>query len=208
MRLVGSDYSKHNGNNGVQLTDEFCILRAGFGRGNRDVKFLQNVKKCNERGIPWGAYWFSYACDVDMARSEAYTFCTMIKELRAEGIKPEFPLYYDNEYDSNDYFHKINGRHYTKEEYNEMCKRFCECVEHMGYYAGIYVNKDYFKNYLDDENKDRFSLWLADYNCIEDEFKGRHKNVHVVQYTNVPFDRDVSRIDFPSVIKKAGLNGW
>lgn len=206
MIILGSDYSKHNGDNSVVSSDEFAIIRAGYGKNNIDKKFKDNVEKCKKRGIPYGVYWFSYCYNEETADNEAI-YC--VSAIESVDYKPLFPLYYDNEYDSNDYHVKKTGKRYNRSQYNRYCDIFCKRVESLGYFAGIYVNKDYLKNYLDESLQDRYSIWLADYSCgVDMAFKGRKSSVHVVQYTNTPWDKNVCRLDFPNIIRNKHLNGW
>lgn len=64
--MKGIDVSVHNGNidwNKVKADGiEFAILRAGFGRleKQKDEKFEQNYAEAKAAGIPVGAYWYSY----------------------------------------------------------------------------------------------------------------------------------------------------
>ena len=70
-------------------------------RNQDDIKFVQNVKGCEDNGIQYGVYLYSYAVDndkektlEDMARSEAEHVLRMIEEA---GAKPTMPVYYDIE---------------------------------------------------------------------------------------------------------------
>ena len=77
---------------------DFAIIRAGYGKGNVDEYANYNIEQCEKYKIPYGLYWFSYAYNKDMAEREADYL------LRVIGYhKPEYPLYFDFEYDSVDY---------------------------------------------------------------------------------------------------------
>ena len=69
---------------------EFAILRAGFGRleKQKDEKFEQNYENAKAAGIPVGAYWYSYAMDEDEARLEADVFLKVIKGKQFEILFP------------------------------------------------------------------------------------------------------------------------
>lgn len=36
-----------------------------------DDKFERNAKQCHDADMPFGIYWFGYACAVKMAKNEA-----------------------------------------------------------------------------------------------------------------------------------------
>lgn len=199
MNKKGCDLSKWNDSTMIPRQD-FCILRAGYGDGNEDKNFKVHLQECRKYGVPVGVYWFSYATDEVRAYIEAdHCIDVMLKY----NLKPEYPVYFDWEYDSAKRFRKINGRDFTNAELNKMTDIFCRRLEERGYYAGVYMNKDYQKKY---NLGGKYTIWLADYKS--DSFEGRPKEVHMIQYTNEPYDRDICRVDFPSIIKRAGLNGW
>lgn len=104
----GIDVSYHNGDIDWAKVKaagiSFALLRCGYGNDERnqdDIKFVQNVKGCEDNGIQYGVYLYSYAVDndkektlEDMARSEAEHVLRMIEEA---GAKPTMPVYYDIE---------------------------------------------------------------------------------------------------------------
>lgn len=83
--MNGIDVSKHNGVidwNAVKQSGEvdFAILRAGYGKSisQKDAKFEQNYAGAKAKGIPVGAYWYSYAITPAEAEAEARTFLQAI----------------------------------------------------------------------------------------------------------------------------------
>ena len=50
---------------------QFAMIRAGYGEGTVDQEFRRNAIQCNQVGLPFGVYWFSYAYIPEMARQEA-----------------------------------------------------------------------------------------------------------------------------------------
>ena len=160
---------------------DFAIIRAGYGKGNVDEYANYNIEQCEKYKIPYGLYWFSYAYNKDMAEREADYL------LRVIGYhKPEYPLYFDFEYDSVDYAKKN------------------------GFYAGIYTNEDYIKNKYPSEIFDRFDLWYARYNTEpnRDVNLWQKSSTGKISGINVNVDLDVAYIDFPSLMKEKHLNGW
>ena len=77
MKII--DVSEHQGRidfNKVKASGiEGVIIRAGFGKGNIDERFKENIEGAIEAGFDnLGVYWFSYAFTVEMAKREAQ-FC-------------------------------------------------------------------------------------------------------------------------------------
>ena len=205
--MFGIDVSVHNGDIDWTVTKEhidFAIIRAGYGRNNIDKCAKQNVKGCEDNGIPYGLYWFSYAYTVEMARNEAKYLLDFIK-----GHTPSFPLYFDFEYDSVNHATK-NGVAITNSLLREMATAFCEELENSGYYAGIYANTDYVKRMYGEDIFDRYDLWYAKWECSRPD-----RNVNLWQATSTgkvagiksKVDIDYAYIDFPDLVKSKGLTG-
>lgn len=195
----GCDISKWNKNPSLKGYD-FVIIRAGFGKGNVDPEFYAHVNKCVKLGIPYGVYWFSYATCLEDAKKEAH-YCHEVIKKAAK--LPEYPVYIDWEADSERYFKRVNKRSHTTAEYNQFITAFCEEMEALGYYAGIYCDKSHNKKRT---TGNKYTIWLADYTTTN--FDGKSDEVHIIQTGTSPIDQDICRINFPSVIKKHGLNGW
>lgn len=142
----------------IKKNIDFVILRAGFGYSTLDSNFEYNVSKVNKLAIPYGAYWFSYAKDVRSAEMEAEYFCATMKRYK----KPDLPIYWDFEYDSERYCQKF-GITVTKKLFNDMMLAFCRKVKEWGFKPGIYTNPDYLNRLADKSiiEKEGISLWLA-----------------------------------------------
>ncbi len=81
----GIDISEWNGDvslYSIRKEIDFVIIRCGYG-GNYtdqdDAQFVNNVKKCENLGIPYGIYLYSYATSKSMAQSEAAHVKRLIK---------------------------------------------------------------------------------------------------------------------------------
>ncbi|MDU5363362.1 MAG: cell wall-binding repeat-containing protein, partial [Finegoldia magna] len=77
-RLVfqqGADLSKFNRYVDMRLAKkngmDFVILKAGSGYSGEDPKFQQNYNNAKAAGLNVGAYWYSYAVNVEEAKEEA-----------------------------------------------------------------------------------------------------------------------------------------
>ena len=207
MLRKGIDVSSWQGNinwDKVKGNVDFAIIRAGFGNNNIDKKATRNVQGCEENGIPYGLYWFSYAYTVDMAKKEAEYLINFVGE-----HKPAYPLYYDFEYDSMNYANK-NGVTVSKELLHKMATAFCSTLEEHGFYAGIYANSDYVNNKFDNSIFKRYDLWYAYY---KDKC---NKTVGMWQYTSsgsIPgisgkVDMNQCTVDYPAIMVKKNLNGF
>lgn len=207
VRMKGIDVSAHQGTilwdkvSGV----DFAIIRAGFGKNNIDTFAELNAKGCEENGIPYGFYWFSYAYTVDMARKEAQYLLNFVK-----GHTPLLPLYFDFEYDSTNYAKK-NGITVTTKLLCDMATAFCEELENAGYYAGIYANNDYIVNRYGENIFKKYDLWYAQWGVSTP-----NRVVHLWQFSDKGkvngisgnVDMNYAFIDFPALIKKHKLNGY
>lgn len=88
---------------------------------------------------------------------------------------------------------------------------FGDLLEKNGYYVGIYASDvSGFKDRLQLDRVDRFTLWVARYGKKPEYVK----NYHMYQYSNTGIvdgiqtkvDLDECYVNFPTIIKKAGLN--
>lgn len=168
MAKRGIDISAHQGDIDLAaLKDEidFAIIRVGYGvSGTIDKKFKRNADLCVELGIPMGFYWYSYALDENGAGREARAFLDAIRP-----YKPEYGCWFDME-DADGYKRKRGMP--SNAMLQEICYIFCEAVESMGYYTGIYASESWFKNQLNSRKLDRFDKWVAQWPTTKGKQKG------------------------------------
>lgn len=204
MKRLGIDISKHQGDiNLTALKDkvEFVIIRAGYSN-SIDPKFERNYNLCKELGIPVGAYWYSYALNVDTAKKEANTFLNVLK-----GKQFEYPVYLDME-DADGWKEKHD---YNFDNSKAISEAFCSIVESAGYYTGIYASKWWFDTYL--EGLDKYNKWIAHWANVDYEGKpgiGMHQYTSKLKLNGYlgNLDGDYAHTDFPTIIKNSGLNGY
>ena len=157
MATRGIDISDYQGNIDLEALKneiDFVIIRVGYGtKGKIDSKFKRNADLCEELGIPYGFYWYSYALDLDGAEKEADAFISAI-----EPYNPTMGCWFDME--DADGYKKKNGMP-SNQELQDICYRFCEKVEDAGYYTGIYASYSWLKNQLAGDTLDRFDKWVA-----------------------------------------------
>lgn len=177
----GIDVSYHQGtidfdkvkNSGV----EFVIFREGY-RNRIDTKFVENVKKATEAGLPiMGVYHFSYALNIEEAKEEART---CVENLERAGLGKDVIVFFDFEYDT------VNkaadaGVILGPAECNAHTVAFCEEVKSLGYTPGIYYNISYRNNWYTADVRDKYVSWLADwtgeadYDCVFHQYSSTGK---------------------------------
>ena len=199
----GIDVSKHNGIidwSKAKKDIDFAIIRAGYGRlaSQKDIKFEKNYQGCVDNNISKGAYWYSYATTVSDIQTEAKVFLSVIK-----GKKFEYPVYLDIEEQSQ--------ASLSSTTINAMIKAFCAILEDNGYFAGVYSYDSFFSKVSSDVQS-RYSLWVANtsrtpqiakaYGIHQHSFKGSVSGIKGA------VDLNNCYVDFPTVIKSNGLNGY
>ena len=207
MKLKGIDVSHHNGTvDWDKVKDDgidFAILRCGYGRKSVrqiDKQFERNYRECKRVGIPVGVYHYSYAKSADDARIEADFMLELIS-----GKQFEYPVVFDIE--------DPGQEAYSRDVLTEITIAFCEKIESAGYYISIYSNADWFTNKLDLEKLKPYDKWLAHW--VESPKWGSSFG-GLWQYTDsgrvdgieTKVDMNISYRDYPSIIKRAGLNGY
>lgn len=220
----GIDVSKHNGTidwKRVKASGiDYAIIRSSLGWGlstSKDPMMEAHVKGCINNDIPFGFYHYSYASTVAEAVQEAEFFLDVVKEYR-----PEYPLYLDQEYDS-----PVGKMDKTKDRQlrTDICKAFLNTLQDAGYYAALYSSTDWLNNWVFDAQLAAYDKWVAQYGsaCTYQGSYGMWqysvvgnqgtKGKHYWTYGTVPgvsTNCDVNNAyqDYPSIIRKAGLNGW
>lgn len=189
---------------------EFVIARAGFGSSvsQTDLNFHNYVNEALAVGLHVGAYWFIYARTMDEAAENGRCFLEVVD--RHTG-RLDMPLYIDYEYDSTRYYEQENGVKETKSVATEYIKRVAEVVERAGYYTGVYLNPDYIRNHVILDDLRKYTLWLAQwgvekptYDCGIWQRSGDTK----IPEASGGVDLNECYSDFPTVIRRLGLNGF
>lgn len=199
----GIDVSEHQGIiDWPNLNTDFVILRAGYGKieSQKDKMFETNYNGAKAKGIPVGAYWYSYATNPEEARREADVFLSVIR-----GKTFEYPVFYDVE----------EQRQFAlgKEAVSSIIKAFLEKVEAADYWVGLYMSASPLSSYVTDDIKKRYAIWVANYGVSRPCYAGSYG---IWQYSsngsiggitgNV--DLDYGYVDYPTQIKAKGLNGF
>ncbi len=203
--MNGIDVSKYNGsinwkevkNSGI----DFAIIRAGYGHydNQKDERFEEYYTAAKNVGLKLGAYLYSYAKSTDDAKKEAQIFLKWIK-----GKQFDMPVYYDVE--------ENNQAQKGKAFVSQIIKTFCTEMEKAGYFVGVYANKNWFDNYIDDECKKKYACWVAQW-AKKNTYKGsygmwQYSATGKVKGIGTSVDLDTSYKDYPAIIVKGGFNGY
>lgn len=180
---------------------KFAILKCSQ-EDYKDPQFESHYKSAKAAGIPVGAYHYTKATSVAAAKAEAKTCIAAIS-----GKMFEYPIYIDIE-------DAVNKK-LTKAQNDEIIKAFCTELEAAGYWAGFYCNYDFYKNYCSGKTlAERFSLWLASWSgsapadCQMWQFGGETNVIHSNTVAGVVCDQSYAFVDYPAMIKAAGMNGF
>lgn len=201
--LKGIDVSSYQGRidwTRVKPFIDFAILRLGYGddiRSQDDIYFERNASICKELGIPFGVYLFSYATNLDDARSEVEHTLRLIKDK-----KLEYPVFLDVE--------SKRQMALPKDRLTEIVSFYCEAMEREGYYVGIYSSLDRFLSNLNSKELDKFDKWVAEWGDRLSLESGCGMWQHT-SYEELPgitgrVDGDYALYDYPKIIREAGLN--
>lgn len=184
--------------------NDFVILRAGFGSALRypsqfDPTFEGNYKKAKAAGLKVGAYWYTYCTTTAGAVEEAKAF---VKAL--SGKQFEMPVYMDIE--------EMSQFNTGKSNCSAMAAAFCDQLEKSGFFAGIYCSTYWGTAYLTDEVRSKYAYWDAEWGsrCTYKGTYGMWQNgtAYVSGSGTGAIDHDYCYVDYPSIIKSKGLNGF
>lgn len=169
MSKFGIDVSHHNGAidwNKVKSQIDFAIIKMGnIGDGNKfwaDNSFEKNYNECSRLGIPVGVYVYSYTNQIDNIDD-----CARDTLKYLNGRKLQLPIYIDME------DKEIAPEGKTK--LTNLVITFNTIIEHAGYWAGVYANRNWYDNYLNkDIIKKKYTTWIATYTSGTDKYKDEY----------------------------------
>lgn len=212
MAVYGLDLSVHNGSldfNAIKAAGlDFVILRAGYGSSitQKDKNFEAYYEAAKAAGLKVGAYWYSYALTAAEGTQEAKVCLEAIR-----GKKFEYPIYIDME-DADSYKRKHGMP--SNATLCAICENFCKYVESKGYYVGVYASESWFNSQLKNMSK-AYDRWVANWGSNNGTLQtDKSGSYHLHQYTSEyylnkkRFDKNVAYVDYPSIIKATGLNGY
>ena len=181
---------------------DFALIRAGYGDAlsypdQMDAQYERNYSECKRLGIPVGAYWYLYATTPEGARREAQAFIKAMK-----GKQFEMPVYCDAEEMSL----FMSGR------CNEVIEAFLDELEKADFWAGIYIYRSAAQSYLNDRLRNRYAMAVAEY-AAQLHYSGQYgvwqnSSTWRVDGISGNVDHDYCYIDYPTMIKEKGKNGF
>jgi len=157
---IGIDVSKWQGEIDWKAVKdagvEFAMIRLGYqtqydGENEVDPYFVANMKGAKEAGLPVGAYFYSYAKNVNQAREQA----EWVKE-QLKGYTLDLPIAYD--WESWTTFNQTGMSFYTL---NKSAHVFLDTLEQAGYKGMLYSSKNYLEKIW---YPTQYDTWLAQYN--------------------------------------------
>ena len=213
----GVDISSNNGDISMETIKnagyDFVMIRCGFGENiseQDDTLWEENVRKCEAAGLPWGAYFYSYACTEASAKSELEHALTLLK-----GKRPSLPVAFDME-DADGYKSRHGG--WNRANVTRACRIFLEGMVKAGYYPMLYTGFEEIENYIEKAIWQKYDMWFAHWarSCGYKE-----GNLSIWQYggetnlidgNSIPgvgiIDKNLCYKDYPALIKNGGFNGW
>lgn len=186
---------------------DFVIVQIGGGyvANKKDAMFESHYAGAKSRGIPVGGYWFTHAVNEAQARQEADTCIELMR-----GKQFEYPIYLDLEKDAQ---YKLG-----KESVSKIIRAWLERVEAAGYWVGLYSNLSFLYGVTDDDIEDRYAIWLAEWYVSKPTYNrsyglwqydiGKAGTPSAVPGVAGDCDLDYGYVDYPTLIKERGLNGF
>ncbi len=223
MQMKGIDVSSYQGDIDFEQVKnagiDFVIIKAGEWDHTVD-KFEENYAAAKAAGLHIGFYWF---CDGETISEIEQEADACIKALR--GKQFDFPIYMDLE----NRYQYVLGRDFC----SAAVRTFCGKLEKAGYYTGLYTSTSWLDSVIDDDIKEKYTIWVADwrgYCGYEGEYgiwqygagyvpgingKTDLNIIDIGFETDYPgvviddgVDLDYGYVDFPSLIIPNGLNNY
>lgn len=158
---------------------DYAIIRCGWGNDDSsqdDAQFINNVRGCQQNGIPFGIYIYSYAYNTSMASSEAQHVLRLLKAAGLSSTNVKYPIYLDMEYEVDGTpagaDNGINVK-VSNDALAQIAQTFCSTIEDNGYRAGVYANLNWWNNHLTSSVFEAWSRWVAQYN-ISCNYQGNY----------------------------------
>ena len=210
FQLFGIDVSHWQGDFDFAAAVEsdnikFAILKAGGNEGGtyEDSKFDAYYEDAKAAGLYVGSYYFGGATSTDEAVEEADHFASILS-----GKQFELPVYYDVEASCM--------LSLSKATLTKVVKAFCDRMEELGYFVGIYMSKSYFSSKVNDDDLADYAHWVAQWasECTYSgtygmwQFGGSTNYLRSAQINGTTVDQDYMVEDYPTTITTKGFNGY
>ncbi len=217
MKEFGIDISAHKKNFDFQKAIaegvKFIIPRGAYSApavirgGGRDTAFVDYYEKTIASGLPVGTYQYGMARNEKEALAEAKYF----EENVLAGRRFDLPVYYDME--------DPRQKKVSRDILTRVAKTWCDYLESRGYWVGIYASRSFFENHLNDKELQKYAHWVAEWSksctykgndgvCGLWQFGGETNKIRTNIVAGQMVDQNYLLIDYPSMIRAAGLNGF
>lgn len=120
---------------------------------NRDKKFDENFTACNENGIGWGVYNYSYATTIAKAKSDMELVCDILDKIDKTHFA--YGVWFDIE-------DKVQAS-LNKTKIAEIINAAQQVVEKRGYLFGVYTGMSYYNEHIDRKLVKCNNWWIARY---------------------------------------------
>ncbi len=158
----GIDVSHHNGsinwNSVANSNVDFAIIRAGSTDVDgetlyKDRQFENNYSGAKNAGLKVGAYYYCGAYTQEGFERNAHDFLNILGDKTFD-----LPVYIDVE-------KALKQMALGKDTLTTYILSALDIISDAGYKAGIYANRDWFKNYLDESRirDSGYEIWMAQF---------------------------------------------
>ena len=186
---------------GTGLT--FAVIRAGTSKGD-DTCFEQNYAGAKAAGILTGCYYYSYAVTMKELEEDVDNFIRLLS-----GKTWDLPVYLDLESSAQ----KALGA----EVLNGFVTAAMKKLDESGYYAGVYSSESWFNKLISpDSCGGTDHVWMAKWMDSRTLSQNLTAVCGLYQYSDQGYidgiparvDLDVCYLDYPSLIRSLGKNGF
>ena len=215
---MSGEYSHLNWSNIKNAGIDYAILKIGSKKSGMDPVFEMNYADAKAANIDLGAYFYCYATSEEELDEEIDLLLTWL-----DGRTFEYPIYFDLEDPTLE-----NPE--NKEMLTRFCFKFIDALRAEGYYGALYSNENWLENFLfEDILRGYCDIWYARYPTankvtLNDAFEWNTEKygaqLGMWQYSstgqisgsgmpkNQTVDLNYCYKDYPTIIKKYGLNGF
>lgn len=182
---------------------KFAILRGAYSL-SKDTKFEEYYSNTKAAGLDVGVYHYSMATTVQEAVEEAKFLETNVLANK----QFDLPVYFDIE-------DKVQ-KQLSKAEVSAITRSYLEYLEDRGYFVGVYSSKSFLDNYIEEDIKKEYAMWVAKWNTELTytgqvgmwQFGGETNYLRSPKINGQIVDQNYMLVDYPSIIKSKGKNGY
>ncbi len=173
---------------------DFAIVRAGYGKfaSQEDKYFDRNVQQAQAQGIETGAYWYSYAMNVEDAKKEAEACYEVIKDYDFT-----YPVYFDIE--------DPTQQNLSTKEISAMIETFCTYLQDRGYYVGLYSYSNFLNTHVYPSVLAKYDIWVANFAVAVPSYSSeygiwQYSDCGLVDGIEGVVDLNHAYVNYPSIV--------